>query len=643
MKKKNRTKSEIKIQDDVNEIQSQNTIVMFIFFLIVLVVMTFSAFWGIKDAKFLDMDDHVYVYENENIKKGITAETVKWAFTTLSLGFYFPVTILSHLLDVELYGLNSGAHHITSLIIHIISVCLCFIFLFKGTKNIFNSFFVAALFAIHPLHVESVAWISERKDVLSAMFFFLTLLLYLFYVEKPNVKRYLFVFFSFLLGFFSKPMIITLPFVLLLVDYWPLNRFDFFAPKSEMRDKIFKPIFEKIPFFILIPFLAYISYLAQKSVQAVVPVEALPVKLRIYNAFVSYFQYIRKAFLPYDLALFYPIPLKGVSESAAILSAGIIAFLTVVVYIYGKRMKYLFTGWFWYLGVLVPVIGLVQIGAQAMADRYTYISLEGIFIVVVWGIYDLTKGKKTMKKFAAGVALALLVVCFILTIRQVELWKDSKKIYGHSIKVTKNNYLMHYNLGGLLFREGETEKAIEHLEKAVFIKDDLGDVHLHLGYAYGKIGKIEESIESLKKALKYLPNSYEGHLNLGKAYETKGDIESAIAEYKSAVKLKPDDAVSLTNLGILVAKSGDFDNAERYFKMAIEKKPDYVDAYNSLGVTYMMTGKYVESIKTFNKALELSPDSQFAKDNLSKAESMLLKRKLEDGRNKPEKTRQNRE
>jgi Tfp pilus assembly protein PilF len=601
-------------------------------YLIVLIIVTLAAFWAIKRAAFLDMDDHIYVYENETIKKGITFETVKWAFSTLSLGFYFPITILSHLLDVELYGLNSGLHHLTSLLIHIISVCLLFFFLFKGTKNLFNSFLVAGLFGIHPLHVESVSWIAERKDVLSAMFFFLTLLLYLFYVEKPNVKRYLLVLFSFMLGFLSKPMVITLPFVLLLIDFWPLNRFDIFANKNEIKGKIWKPIYEKIPFFILVPIFAYISFIAQKSVQAVVPIEVMPVKLRMLNAFLSYFSYIRKAFLPYDLALFYPFPQKGISESAGLLSFAFVLFITILIYVYGKRRKYLITGWFWYLGVLVPVIGLVQIGGQAMADRYTYISLEGIFILVVWGIYDFVKDKKTLKIVSSVLAFVVLAICFVLTRQQVDLWSDSKKIYEHSIKVTKENYLMHYNLGGLLFREGNIEKAIEHFKEAVAIRENLGDVYLHLGYAYGKIGKIDESIQSLKRALSYLPDSYEGHLNLGKAYETKGDVESAISEYEIAVRLNPKDAVSLTNLGIILGRKGDMNKAVDYFKKAIESKPDYIDAYNSLGVAYLMLKKYDKSIETFKKALEIDPQSQFAKENLSKAENMVKRKQENDGK-----------
>lgn len=637
-KKKNRKeilkdkKEEIVVQENLGKEKSNGKGLLFILWL-VLLILSLSAFWSLKDAKFLDMDDHIYVYENETLKKGFTLENLKWAFSTVSLGFYFPLTIITHLLDVEMYGLNSGGHHITSLIIHILSATFLFLFLVKGTKKIISSFFIAALFSLHPLHVESVAWISERKDVLSAMFFFLTLLLYVFYVEKGGLKRYMLVLLSFLFGMLSKPMAITLPFVLLLIDYWPLERFNFLCSKAELKEKFFKPIFEKIPFFVLIPLFSYISYYAQKSVQAVAPLNAVPMKTRILNAFISYVQYIRKTFYPNDLALFYPFPKNGISVPYALISMAILIILILTVLFLGKKRKYLFTGFFWYFGVLVPVIGIVQIGAQAMADRYTYISIVGIFIAVVFGIYDFVKDKFVLKKIAFMTGLISLCIFFVLTKKQVELWKDSKLLYEHSINVTKDNYLMHYNLGGLLFREGDIEKAIYHFHKAVEAKSSLGDVYLHLGYAYGKIGKIDDAIDSLKKALIYLPKSYEGHLNLGKAYETKGDFEMAIKEYEEAVKLKPTNEVALTNLGILTARKGNFQQAIDFFKKAIESKPDYIDALNSLGVAYMMIHKYDLAADSFKKALEIDEGSQFAKDNLIKAENMLkLQREKDDSK-----------
>ncbi len=597
-----------------------------------LVIVSLFAFWNLKEAKFLDMDDHIYVYENETIKKGITFENIKWAFSTVSLGFYFPVTIISHLLDVEMYDLNSGDHHITSILIHLLSVTFLFLFLIKGTKNIFCSFFVTALFGFHPLHVESVAWISERKDVLSAMFFFLTLLLYLFYVDKGGLKRYLIVFLSFLLGMLSKPMVITLPFVLLLIDYWPLQRFDIFPSKGDLKERFFKPIYEKIPFFALVPLFAYISYFAQKSVQAVAPLNAVPLKTRILNSFISYVQYIRKVFYPDDLALFYPFPKDGISFPYALISLVVLLILFLIVLFYGKKRKYLFTGFFWYSGVLVPVIGLVQIGSQAMADRYSYISAAGIFIAVVFVIYDLVKDRMVFKKVAFVSGLISLCIFFVLTKKQAELWTDSKLIYEHSINVTKDNYLMHYNLGGLLFKEGETEKAIYHFKKALEAKSYLGDVYLHLGYAYGKLGRIDDAINSLRNALKYLPRSYEAHLNLGKAYETRGEIEMAIKEYEEAVQLKPTDEVALTNLGILIAKKGDLQKAIDLFKEAIKNKPGYIDAHNSLGVAYLMGQKYDLAVNSFQKALEIDKGSQFAIDNLAKAEKMLKLQKEKNER-----------
>ena len=401
-----------------------------------LALSTIAVYWQVRNFDFVNYDDNVYVTKNLNIQTGITLQSVKWAFTTGYFGNWNPLTWLSYILDWQLFGSNPAGFHLTNLFFHIANTLLLFFVLKQMTKAIWQSAFVAALFALHPLHVEAVAWVSSRKDILSTFFWLLTMCAYLRYVKQPSVSSYLLVLLIFVMGIMAKPMLVTLPFVLLLLDYWPFQR------KISWRLLV-----EKIPFMALAAVFSVTTFFTQRSVGALWKPAEFSLKFRIYNALISYVEYIEKMLWPGRLAAFYPHPFGNVSIIYAVISAAVLLAVTILVIRFAQNRRYLITGWFWYLGTLVPVIGLIQLGSFAMADRYTYITLTGLFIIIAWGFPQLLS-KWPHRKFAIGIsAIIVLTTLGICAGRQVSYWNNSVTLFSHAIEVTQNNDFAYNNRG----------------------------------------------------------------------------------------------------------------------------------------------------------------------------------------------------
>ena len=522
---------------------------------VVLAVVTIAIFWQVNQYDFVNLDDNGYVTENLHIQSGITLDEVCWACSTKHAGFWFPLVWLSFMFDHQLYGLNAGGYHLTNLILHILSVLFLFWLFNRMTGAIWKSAFVAGLFAFHPLHVESVVWITERKDVLSAFFWMLTLCLYVYYTEKPAIKRYLLVLFSFVCALMSKPIVVTLPFVLLLLDYWPLGRWTKNVSTSS-NNSHGRLIGEKIPFIVLTVISSIVTIWAQNKAGAITSMEQLPFSVRIANSMISYVAYLKKFFWPVDLAVFYPYELS-LPLGKILISGLILILITAAVLYYIKKQPFLFTGWFWYLGTLIPVIGLVQVGRQAMADRHTYLPSIGIAIMLAWGIPSLIKSEETRKKILFPAAIAALAILSVLTWQQCGYWKNSITLFNHALQVTKDNYLVHNHLGLTLFIEGKTEEAIYHYNEAIRIKPKYFDAYFNRGIANFKLGKYQMTIEDLNKAIRLIPDYINAYYNRGVTYSYLGQHQLAIENYNVAIRLKPDYAAAYNNRAFAYLNQGD--------------------------------------------------------------------------------------
>ncbi len=626
-----------------------------------LVIITLIVYWGIWSASFADIDDNAAVRDNAQVREGITPKNIKLAFSTNLLGNYIPLTMLSHMLDSEIYGMNAGGHHLTSLLIHIVNALLLFIVLFKMTGALWRSWAVAALFAIHPLHVESVAWISERKDVLCALFWFLGLLAYSCFVQKRTAPRYFLVVLAFILGLLSKAMIITFPFVLLLLDFWPLERWNPLRADSTGEagcsrfSGLGNLLLEKLPLFLLIPVFSAITWWTQRI--AIVPMESVPLKHRVANAAISYAEYLKDMFFPAGLAVYYPYPMTGISMGIAAMCLMILFAITAAVIYFGSGRKYAVSGWFWYLGTLVPVIGLVQIGAQSRADRYTYVPLVGVFVIVVWIAGEISGVSAALRKTIAASSAVVLVLLMVLAARQAGYWRDSVALFEHTLSTTEDNWFILNNLGTVLYQQGKTEEAKPYFVKAVRINPRDLNSQLNLGAALVKEGSYAEAIEHYKKALVFKPGSaklldnlaqalvhekkldeaiqyfrksveadpgnWDSHNNLGYALLLSGKLDEAIGQYREAIRIKPDSTKSLINLGMALVQKGMLSEAEMNFREAAKIDPKNHFAFLNLGIVLEQQGRLQESADYLRQALTLNPDSQIARDALFNVESTL--------------------
>jgi len=570
---------------------------------LILALSTFVVFYQVHSFRFVTFDDPDYVYNNPNIQSGITLQAVKWALTVGYAHNWHPLTWISHMLDWQLFGNNAGGHHLTNLIIHIANTLLLFIVLKQMTSALWQSAFVAALFTLHPLHVESVAWISERKDVLSTFFWILTMWAYLRYVKKPKISSYLLIVIFFSLGLMSKPMLVTLPFVLLLLDYWPLERFD----RLEWRT-IYRLILEKIPFFILSAASSVVTFLIQRSSKAVATLAGFSIKFRISNALISYIEYIKKMFWPDRLAFFYPISVKYVSILYAVISAGLLLAATVLVIRYAKSHRYLVTGWFWYLGTLVPVIGLVKAGSQAIADRFTYMTMTGLFIIIAWGISELSEKWPHRKIILWPASLIILFILAICTYQQTRYWKDALTLCQHALTVTEDNYTAHLSMTEPLIEQGRFEESIWHNTQAVRIEPYCRQALNNLGVSLYKAGRNDEAIDYFKRVIEIDPETADAHLNLAAVLTDKGDYAEAVRHYRIALKTRDIPSIHC-DLGLALLKLGLFEEAVTEYRKALSQMPNDSDILNKLGYALVHIGQFDEAILLYNKALQIAPDA----------------------------------
>ena len=606
-----------------------------------LTLATIVAYAPLSHNEFVSYDDNLYVYENPNVRAGLTFESAGWAFSSLhgQTSYWHPLTWLSHMLDYTLFELNPLGHHITSLVLHIANTLLLFTVLRKMSSGFWQNAFVAATFALHPLHVESVAWVSERKDILSALFWILTMWTYLWYVKNPNKVIYLLALLAFAMGLMAKPMVVTLPFVLLLLDYWPLKRIRFAKwtsrnkpqshnPENTIRQKaILSLVVEKIPFFALSVVLSVVTFMAQQKLGSIGTTEAFSISQRVANALVSYTSYIGKMIYPSRLAVLYPFPTNLPVWKPA-LSILTLAVLTVSIICLTRQKRYLAVGWLWFIGTLVPVIGLIQVGSQAMADRYTYLPSVGFFIMVAWGAAELTY-KQPYRKFVLTAAAGLLLAAFsVCTHRQVGYWQNSATLYSHTLAVTQNNSVIHYNYGNVLRDNGLPADAIEEFLKALQI--DPGYVHarINLGLSLAGQGKHEQAIEHYTEALRIKPESAEAHSNLGLVLKSQGKLQEAIGHFRQALDSEPDMVEVHVNLGNALKSQGNLTEAIGFYRRALELKGDYAKAHSNLGVALEALGKLDDAISHYREALRIEPDYISAHINIGNA--LILQGRLDD-------------
>ena len=520
-------------------------------------------YWPVRNNNFINFDDDVYVTDNPNIQSGLNWQSIKWALTTSYFSYWHPLTWLSHTLDWQLSGGRPGPQHLVNVFLHAANSLLLFIVLNRITKRIWPCIFVAGLFALHPLNVESVAWIAERKNVLSTLFWFLTMLAYTRYAERPSAGRFIAAIVFFEMGLMSKPMLVTLPFVLLLLDYWPLDRF---SASWRLNTKL---ILEKVPFILLVGVSCVITFISQKQVGTMVPVLF---KERFANVICSYIDYIGKMLWPAHLGVLYPFPADFLPVAKVILDGIILILITALVFYYGRRFKYLLIGWLWYFGTLVPVIGIIHVGGQAMADRYSYVPLIGIFIIIAFGAADLSLKIPFRKVILATLASAVLPACAVVTSIQLTYWKDSLALFDHTLTVI--------------------ESKSPHIVTAA-------------------------SGRHLDEAFRFIPNSPVIHNNYGNALRKAGRIDEAIDYYKFALKLQPEYASARYNLAISLGVKGRYDEAAEQCRIYLSMYPSNADMQANLGIMLLKQGKLDEAIESFKKALQIDPNNQKARDLLS--------------------------
>ena len=585
---------------------------------------------------FVEYDDLGYVRDNSVVRRGLTLYGVRWALTAGQLGNWIPLTWLSYMLDVQLFGISAGALHLVNVGLHVANTLLLFAVLLRMSGATWPSFAVTALFGIHPLHVESVAWIAERKDVLSTFFWFLCLWAYTRYADTGTARWYAALLGWFALGLMAKPMLVTLPFVLLLLDLWPLGRFAPFgalpaaggarpvlraqarraptAPRSRavpMRTLVW----EKAPLLLLSAVASAVAVIAQQRSGAITSAERLPVGVRVANAIVAYVRYLLMAIWPADLAVLYPYG-KQIPAWQVLGAALILALVSAVVLRGGRRHPYAVVGWLWYLVTLVPVIGLVQIGSQAYADRYTYVPLVGIFVALAWGVAERV-GRRPIPAPAVGAALAaILGIYAAVAWAEVGRWHDGVTLLSHTVRVTRDNPIAQNNLGVALGNAGEPEAALEHFQAALRSKPDYAHAHNNLGRLLWRQGRREDAAAQYRLALRDEPDSAETHNNLGVVLTEVGRLDEAIEQLSAAIALDPEFGGAYFNLGNALRDSGQPEAAIARYREAIRIRPDNAQAYNNLGLLLWRQGRREDALQHFRAAVRLAADSTEAQNNL---------------------------
>ena len=586
-------------------------------------VLTWVVFGQTLRHDFINYDDPRYVYENTKITSGLNIAGIAWAFTHIHSENWHPLTTISHMLDCQLYGLKAGWHHFTNVLLHTIATILLFIALRQMTGALWRSAFVAAVFAIHPLRVESVAWIAERKDVLSGVFFMLTLLAYVHYVRAPSIRRYLFVAVVFAFGLMSKPMLVTLPFLLLLLDYWPLNRIGRLAfgkpaarqavvsgQRSVVSGRFFKLVVEKIPLIALSTVSSVVTFLAQRG--AVGWTEQLPVLARINNAVVSYVAYIWQMLWPVKLAVFYPHPEHRLPLWEIIVSLLLLLGLTAVAIALRKQRPYFVTGWLWYLGMLVPVIGLVQVGWQGRADRYTYLPQIGLYIVAAWAVSDLIALWRYQRTILSAAAILTIAVLSWRAWVQTSYWRDSETLFTHALAVTSNNDVAENNLGIVFLRKGKLDDAISLLQAAVDLRPENAPAHDNLAKALLQKGQVADALVHYRKLLEIQPENLETRNILGTVLIQQGRIREAIEQWQKALAIQPENGNAMSNLAWVFAASPedsvrDGARAVELAKNALRISGGKIPMiFRTLAAAYAENGRFREAIETAQHGVALA-------------------------------------
>jgi len=616
---------------------------------LLLTLTTTAVYWQVQGFDFVNYDDGDYVSDNPQVQKGFTVNAIRWAMTTGEVSSnWHPLTLFSHILDWQLYGAWAGGHHLTNLFFHIANTLLLFLVFRKMTGDLWQSGFIAAVFALHPLHIQSVAWVSERKDVLSAFFWMLTLWAYAGYARRPGWTTYIWVVIFFILGLMSKPMVVTLPFVLLLLDFWPLQRlrldgsgpmiiastnasvgcgvyprlkWEGVKPSPTMTEEMTKAesqnqlhlkiaglIREKIPLFMLCATSAIITLHVQQKGGAVKSLDMAPLADRLANSLISYIHYILKTIYPKNLAAFYPYPdaFPWWKVTAAGVTLAAITWLAIRLM---RGSPYVIVGWLWFLGTLVPVIGLVQVGAQSMADRYMYLPMVGLLIMTAWGIPEIISDWRHKKFWLNASAMIAILILSLITWKQTEYWKNSLVLWRHAINVTKNNHIAHYNLGGALDKTGDIDQAIFHYRESLAINPVQPEIYMSLGNALIKKKDEPQAQIYFQKAALLAPENEQAQYNLGTFLLKKGDFEAAIPYLEKAVRLDPENDQAQFNLAKAFFQKKDYESALIHAQKAIGLNPDHEKAHQIAGAIFFEQGNNEAARMHFNAVLSATPKS----------------------------------
>ena len=564
-----------------------------------LALVTLLVYVPVFQAQFIGFDDDEYVFANPHVLSGITLANLRWAFVTNHAGNWHPVTWISLMLNSQYFGPGAGAFHAVNLVLHIANTLLLFLWLYGATGAKWRGALVAALFALHPLHVESVAWISERKDVLSTLFWILVLVVYTDYAKTDRISRYFFALFLFGIGLMAKPMLVSLPFVLLLLDYWPLGRF------AERRT--FRLLIEKLPFLAFSIASSAVTLFAQHQVHAIAPLDLAPIFVRVQNTTLAYIGYIGKLFWPSGLAVFYPYN-RHPSLLLAFLSLAALVIVSVAAILIRRHKGYVLTGWFWFLITLIPVIGIVQVGLQSMADRYTYIPLIGLFIILAWGGWD-ALNRLRVPRFAQALAASIaLVLCAGLTRTQLRYWHDSVALFQHAVNVTGDHGPAEANLGYALAEQGQDDRAIAHY-KAVLKNHPRGDATVwnNFGGSLAATGKLEEAIDAFQNALKLDPSMGDAHENLGLALARKGRLQESLMHFCDAARLEPENVKVHNAYAVMLGEAGRTEEAMREFQIALQLAPDSAATHANFANLLAKQHARDEAMAQYSEALRLNP------------------------------------
>ncbi len=580
------------------------------------------AYGAVVTFDFVNYDDPKYVVNNPHLRHGLTVEGLTWAFTTNRSSNWHPLTWISHMIDYQLYGLAAGGHHLTSLLFHIANTLLLFGILFQMTRAMWRSAIVAALFAWHPLHAESVVWISERKDVLSAFFWLLAMSFYLRYAADPGTRTarpkaaYGLALVCFVLGLLSKPMVVTLPFVLLLLNYWPLRRVSGFRVwSSDFR----RPLLETVPFLLLSAASSVVTFLAQRSGGAVISLQRVPISHRVANALISYAIYLRKTIWPDDLAVIYP--LRNSFSAGKLAGATLLLLLiSIAAMAWNRSRPWFLVGWLWFLGTLVPVIGFVQVGRQSMADRYTYLPLVGIFVMLVWGVAELAERRPQVKRFLLPAATAAtLMLCLALTWVQASTWRNSITLFNHALAVTPRNAVALDNLGVALNASGRSDEAMTNYNAALQLEPGEPYILYHKALVLAQQNQTEAAMQLFIAAIRNKPDLAAAHYHLARLLAAQGRLDDAVAEYLACLRFEPDTPDGHYNLANVLMSQGKLAEAAAHYRASLRLDPDSSDAHNNLGAVLVRLGSLDEAVAQFQAVLKLNPNSAEAEDQLGGA------------------------